>query len=131
MRTFLKLLVVAVTGVVLFGVISIWQLNSDAAKLPSRALPLTEIAVNFKEDVPTRRFIRTNNTYFEVLLTGYSTSATRSGPTAYVYRSDGVLEDWALDRGEASEFVKRWGEFNEGDRITLKQAVDQVRSSRK
>jgi hypothetical protein len=130
MRSLAKLLLVggAIAGLV--AALSIWQLNNDVADLPSRTMSLSELATVLKSETPTRRIVRSSDVYYEVLLTDFSTGAMRSGPTAYVYRADGRFEDWALDRGEASQFVKRWGEFGDGKPITLKQAVEETQSMR-
>jgi hypothetical protein len=91
--------------------------------LPDRNKPLSALATIADSEVSVRTFTKEGVVYYEVLLPIKNKWSIPSGPPAYVYSEKGDVIDWVPDRGDAKKYVERWGEFNDGQRISLPEAA--------
>ena len=125
---------------ILVGVVScvlalvVWLILSAREEKHLKPPPSVQSIQDFLQQMPpptrVQKFSFGGASYYEVW--GQSGGSIRlpSGPPSYIFDAKGRLVDWTYDRGDAGDYLRKWGRFKDAKSISVQEMLQDVAAER-
>ena len=123
-RTIAKILI-GVLGCVL--VLVLWLMLSALEEKKLKPPSSVQTIHDFLQQMPPPAYVKTfsfaETNYYEVWGRLGGTIRLPSGPPSYIFDPAGRLVDWTYDRGDAGNYIRKWGRFKDAQFISVEKML--------